>query len=54
MPSTTLMNQWGFISQYILEEIGKSATIIKFRIRRAHEQAESLVLSNYYSSLLER
>jgi len=44
------MNEWGFIGQDILVGIGKSATIIKFNVRRGYVRDERLVLSNSHSS----
>ena len=43
------MNEWGFIGQDIYVEIGKSATINKFKSKRGYEPDERLVHSSPHS-----
>jgi hypothetical protein len=47
---TKPMNEWGFIDQDIFVEIGKSATINKFKTRRGYVRDERLVRTNPHSS----
>lgn len=44
------MNEWGFIGKDTFVEIGKSATINKFKQRCGYERDERLVHSNPHSS----
>lgn len=47
---TYAMNEWGFIGEESLVEIGKSATSNIFEKRRGYVRDERLVLSNPHSS----
>jgi len=49
-PTTSPMNEWGFISQEILAVLGKSATMCKFINCCGCVQLASLVVSKPHSS----